>query len=66
MNKSSNNKEITKGSRVREYGYGTYIDSVVLSDPIVNDRGQIEFYAKTQSGAIVSYMKSASSLEVMV
>ncbi|CAM0077098.1 hypothetical protein VPHK391_0082 [Vibrio phage K391] len=66
MNKSSNGIEIKKGSVIREYKYGMCLESTVITDPFVNDRGQLEFDAKTKRGVIVEYMKHASSLEVAV
>lgn len=57
--------KIKKGSVVREYKYGCCIESTVITDPIKNERGQLEFKAETSSGSIIEYMKSESSLEVI-
>lgn len=56
---------IKKGSVIREFKYGHCIESIVITEPVLNDRGQLEFKSKTSSGSVIDYMKSESSLEVV-
>ena len=53
------------GSVIREYKYGTCIESTVISDPVKNERGQLEFKSETKSGRVIDYMKHESSLVVV-
>lgn len=53
------------GSVIREYNYGIYIESTVISDPVKNDRGQLEFKSKTNGGRVIEYMKRESSLVIV-
>lgn len=56
--------KIKKGSKIREYGYGTFIDSTVITEPkLVN--GKLEFKSETAGGVIIDYLKSESSLELL-
>ncbi len=57
--------KIKKGSVIREYKYGYCIQSTVITDPIENERGQLEFKAETSIGSIIEYMKNESSLEIV-
>ena len=53
------------GSVIREYNYGIYIESTVISDPVKNERGQLEFKSETNGGKVIDYMKHESSLVVV-
>lgn len=57
--------KIKKGSVIREYKYGYCIQSTVVTEPIKNERGQLEFKAETSMGSIIDYMKNESSLEIV-
>jgi hypothetical protein len=57
--------KIKKGSVIREYKYGHCIQSTVITDPIENERGQLEFKAETSIGSIIEYMKNESSLDII-
>lgn len=57
--------KIKKGSVIREYKYGYCIESTVITDPIKNERGQLEFKSQTSAGSIIEYMKNESSLELV-
>ena len=53
------------GSVIREYKYGTYIESTVISYPIKNERGQLEFKSETKSGRVIEYMKHESGFTIV-
>lgn len=57
--------KITKGSVIREYKYGTYIESTVITEPIENARGQLEFKSRTHNGNIIEYQKHESGITVV-
>ena len=57
--------KIVKGSVIREYKYGVYIESTVITEPITNERGQLEFISETKSGAKIEYMKYKQSLVLL-
>ena len=57
--------KIKKGSVIREHKYGYCIQSTVITDPIKNERGQLEFKAENSTGSIIDYMKNESSLEIV-
>jgi len=56
---------IKNGTKIREYGYGAYIDSTVITEPVKNERGQLEFKSQTSDGRVIDYMKRESSLEIL-
>lgn len=56
---------IKKGDRIRECKYGVCIESIVITDVEINDRGQSVFTSVTDSGVEIEYMKSHESLEVI-
>lgn len=58
-------RKIVKGSIIREYKYGVYIESKVITDPIKNERGKLEFISETESGCKINYIKYESSLVLM-
>ena len=49
------------GSVIREYCYGTYIESTVISNPVKNQSGKLEFISRTESGQEIEYTKHESS-----
>lgn len=53
------------GDRIRECKYGVIIESVVITKPIKNERGQLEFKSKLDNGEVISYMKHESSLAIV-
>lgn len=57
--------KIIKGSVIREHKYDAYIESTVITDPVLNDRGQLEFVSETKTGRRIEYMKYESSLELV-
>ena len=57
--------KIQKGSVIREYKYGTYIESTVITEPIENARGQLEFKSRTHNGKIIQYQKHESGITVV-
>ena len=59
---NAQSKIIKRGSVIREYKYGTYLESTVFTDVVKNERGQIEFKSITDSDTIIEYMKAESSL----
>jgi hypothetical protein len=58
-------KKITKGTMIREHGYGTYIDSKVITEPVENERGQLIFKSETETGSIIEYMKHPDRLTIL-
>jgi len=60
-----NNQKIKKGHTIREYGYGVFVDSEVITEPIENERGQLVFKSVTKQGYVIDYMKSRASLEII-
>lgn len=56
---------IKKGSVIREHKYGTYIETTVITDPIISDKGKLKFMAETNCGKTIEYLKSKSSFEVV-
>ena len=59
---------IKKGSIIREYKCGLFIESEVITD-VTNERGQLEFTAISNSnslvcgtGKVIEYIKHESSL----
>lgn len=54
--------KIKLGSTIREYKYGVYIESKVITVPVTNERGQLEFQSVTKGGHVIEYMKHESSL----
>ena len=58
-------KPLTNGCVIREYGYGTYIDSTITSDVTYNEKGQDIFTSETAEGKEVNYQKNPASLEVL-
>ena len=53
-----------RGDVIREYGYGTFVESTIISDVVINDRGQAVFVSETEDGDKINYMKHRESLEV--
>lgn len=56
--------KIKKGSVIREYKYGTYIESTVITDVEVVD-GKLKFISETKDGAQIPYLKYEDSLVLM-
>ncbi|PSV00431.1 hypothetical protein [Photobacterium kishitanii] len=57
--------KIKKGSVIREYKYGVFVESKVITNVILNERGQLEFTSETKNGHKINYIKSESSLTLM-
>lgn len=55
---------LKRGDVIREYKYGTFAESTIISDVVTNERGQVEFVSETADGVKINYMKHQSSLEV--
>ncbi len=55
---------LKRGDVIREYKYGTFVESTIVTDVVTNERGQAVFVSETTDGAKINYMKHQSSLEV--
>lgn len=54
---------LKRGDIIREYGYGTFVESTIITDVVINDRGRAEFVSETKDGDKINYMKHRESLE---
>lgn len=48
--------ELKKGDTIQEYAYGVTITSVIATEVVTKENGQLEFTSVTESGGHIEYL----------